>query len=203
MIQRRIGVTTTGRNFEGEIAEDFIQLLKTAKVLKDEVAFEDEYMDSGDYSIATKTDNYYIDYDYKTDEKHLYHIEGKTKLELSEELSNFLYEMYNYYPYDTYVGRVENGRLTVHHAYEAESTVGIEVKQILQGSVTLEVTSTIDQTVNLSFNCEASDDVKGTYENKELNLKAKVPQKVALSFSGGHIIKIRCGNTKVEIAIMD
>ncbi len=203
MIKSRTGVNTTGKTFDGKIAEDFIWLLENATVLQSGVDFDGESLNSsGDYQIRTKTDTYYIDFDYEARGDTLYHIEGKTILELSEELNSFLSDMWRYYPYNSYAGRVENGKLTMHHAFEAETTIDIKVEEISQSSVELEVVSTIDQTVGIALNCYESDDLRGIGSKEELTLKAGIPQKVSLSFSQGHIIDIYCGNTKLHIAVM-
>ena len=84
MIKSRTGVNISGKTFDGKIAEDFIRLLENATVLQSGVDFDGESLNSsGDYQIRTKTDTYYIDFDYEARGDTLYHIEGNTILELS------------------------------------------------------------------------------------------------------------------------
>jgi len=81
MIKSRTGVNITGKTFDGKIAEDFIRLLENATVLQSGVDFDgDSLNSSGDYQIRTKTDTYYIDFDYEAREDTLYHVEGKLSL---------------------------------------------------------------------------------------------------------------------------
>lgn len=207
-ITKREHMRTSTRRVGGEIGDDFVRLLKSATILSDGTAPDYEHLPYGAYIFKTKTDSYYIDPETHT----LYHNEGKTILEMSNEFSQLLTDIWYYYPTNSYYGRYEDGVLSLEHKYKAETSVDIRVKDIYalgngrflddqKNYAVFEVSSKEDKVVTVGASCVASDDCIGSAENRKLFLKANKPQEVILWFQYGHIWRVSAGNNSIEIVV--
>ena len=123
-------------------------------------------------------------------------------------------DAWRYAPYDYYRGTYRNGEKTVNleNVYQASTTVAMCVKDIHvesshdpHNTITLELTSTVDQTVELKLSCQQSDDNLTWGDDEILELKKDVPQTVELEFGGWkdtrYWIYMEAANSKAEITI--
>ena len=131
---------------------------------------------------------------------------------LTEDLQKVIQDTWYHYPYDDYQGtyKANDGKLTLNHLYESETTVQINVKEIevefishsSNNKIILEIVSSRDQTIPITLYSENSPDNLADGDRKELSLKAGVPQTVELTFGGfpyAFWIHIYAGNTRVTI----
>ena len=134
-------------------------------------------------------------------------------LTVSAELIKMLGNMWRYHPYDFYVGTYDHSTdtVTLSHAYESASTVSVQIKEIgvirdhyPKNKILLELTSTIDQTLDIELRSEASDDNLASGDTKNVTLAAGVPQTLEMSFGGfyySYWIYIFADNTRIELKI--
>lgn len=138
--------------------------------------------------------------------------EGKV-LAITEEFKTAVYGACNYYPYDYYLGEYHQGDETVvlNHVFEADSTVKLSIKNIKiendyhsQNTVTIELTSSIDQEIKINYRSQQSPDNLYSLEDEIVVLKKDVPTTVELTFRGSkysYRLYITADNTKAEIRI--
>ena len=137
-------------------------------------------------------------------------------LEADEAFWEDLYNAWYYYPMDYYKVVYENGELTTTHKYVGNSSVKIDVKSIVispdatshhdeDHTVTLELCSSIDQTIELYFDSHQSSDNFGSMELLEYELEKDTPITVEIPFSGWqnhrYWLTISADNTTVEVTI--
>lgn len=135
-------------------------------------------------------------------------------LQMPEGFLKDVNDAWRYAPYDYYRGTYRNGEKTVNleNVYQASTTVAMCVKDIHvesshdpHNTITLELTSTVDQTVELKLRCQQSDDNLTRGDDEILELKKDVPQTVELEFGGWkdarYWICMEAANTKAEIII--
>ena len=140
---------------------------------------------------------------------------GKGKiLEMTDALKTDINNAWHYHPYDYYSGTYinESDELVINHVYEADSSIQIQVKKIEvenkyhpTNKITVELVSTIDQTVDVRVDCYRSDDDLDGGDYKELTLKAGKKQTVELNFGGWENsdfwITISADNTRINLRI--
>lgn len=135
-------------------------------------------------------------------------------LEMPEGFLKDVNNAWRYAPYDYYRATYRNGEKTVNleNVYQASTTVAMCVKDIHvesshdpHNTITLELTSTVDQTVELKLSCQQSDDNLTWGDDEILELKKDVPKTVELEFGGWkdarYWICMEAANTKAEIII--
>lgn len=134
-------------------------------------------------------------------------------LTVSAELKEMLGNIWYYHPYDFYVGTYDHNTntVTLSHAYESESTVSVQIKEISvtrdhhpKNKILLELTSTIDQTLDIKLRSQASEDNLADGDKKNVTLAAGVPQTLEMSFGGfyySYWIYIFADNTRIELKI--
>lgn len=137
-------------------------------------------------------------------------------LKVTDSFRKELSGVEQYWPRDSYFGTYKEGMLTVEHVYAAETTVRLNVRDMqvkntydenyrIVNKITLEVTSSQDQMVEVLLTCQQSDDNLGLGDCKRLEMKANKPQSVELLFSGWkdtpYWIYINAGNTALSVNI--
>ena len=137
-------------------------------------------------------------------------------LNMTDELKSLLNIAWYYYPYNTYAGSYDNasGNLDMSHTYAADSTIEIKIKNLYvekkidarNNSVTVEVTSSIDQTVEVYVSSYQSDDNLGSADAKTITLKANEIKEITFEFYGWYSypynLDIVAGNTRVTLTII-
>lgn len=131
----------------------------------------------------------------------------------NDDIFGLLSATYWYWPSDYWSGTYKDGKLTVSHTYNADTTIGMKVTGMYietsayeenKNTATLEITSTKDQSVYVyaypeTGGCEV---FRGSREC--LDLKAGEPREVTLDFGGNNYIyylKLSCDNTVLYIRI--
>lgn len=137
-------------------------------------------------------------------------------LKVTDSFRKELNGVWQYWPRDGYFGTYKEGTLTIEHVYAAETTVRLKVKDMqvkntydenydIINKITLEVTSSQDQMVEVLLTCQQSDDNLGLGDCKRVEMKANKPQTVELLFSGWkdtpYWIYINAGNTALRVNI--
>ena len=141
-------------------------------------------------------------------EKHL----GKgTILGDAKECLAEIANAWSYWPWDCWYGTYKDGKLTMEHKYAAETTVTVNIVSMNvikdlhpENSMTVELTSTVDQTVNVRVNCAASSDNLSGGDQKDVELVAGQPKTVELTFGGfpfNYDVVIYADNTRVTLAV--
>lgn len=133
---------------------------------------------------------------------------------MSEEFKRNLRDAWYYYPYDSYKGtyQIGSGELTLEHVYEADSSVLVQIKEIVIqnehhpiNTVTLELLSRKDQRIAVDLRCQRSEDDLADGAYKELELYSGVPLTVALDFGGWQDsrfgVYIFVDNTRIELTV--
>lgn len=137
-------------------------------------------------------------------------------LNMTDELRSLLNIAWYYYPRNTYVGTYDNGsgKLDMSHTYTADSTIEIKIKDLYvekkidarNNSVTVEVTSSIDQTVEVYVSSYQSDDNLGSDDAKTISLKANETKELTFEFYGWYsypyMLDIAADNTCVTLTII-
>ena len=135
-------------------------------------------------------------------------------ISLTDEFRSLVSDAWQYYPYNYYTGEYisATGYLTLKRAFVADSTVefGIKNIQIQEGrdatnKITLGLTSTIRQEVDVRLDCRRSEDDLGDGDGKKVYLSAGKEEEVELTFSGwdnsSFRIYITVDNTRLELEI--
>ena len=112
---------------------------------------------------------------------------------------------------DCWYGTYKEGKLSMEHRYEAETTVTVNIVSMNvikdlhpENSMTVELTSTIDQTVHISLDCWSSSDNLSTGDKKDVEVVAGQPKTVELTFGGfpfTYDVVIRVDNTSVKLVV--
>lgn len=139
--------------------------------------------------------------------------EGKV-LEMTDEFKTDVNNAWNYAPYDYYKGTYNKGDSTVDltSVFGSCSSIRMRVKDIHvennydpHNTITVELTSTVDQDVTLALRCQQSDDNLAKGDCKILQLKKGVPVTVELTFGGfknyTYWVYLEADYTKAEITI--
>ncbi len=139
--------------------------------------------------------------------------EGKI-LEITDEFKTNVNNAWNYAPYDYYKGTYNKGDSAVEltNVFESGSSIQLSIKKIHiesgydpNNTITVELTSFVDQEVNLKLNCQQSDDNLAAGDYANVQLKKGVPTTVDLTFGGWpnftYWVYIEAGFTKAEITI--
>lgn len=136
-------------------------------------------------------------------------------LNMTDELRSLLNIAWYYYPRNTYVGTYDNEseKLDISHTYTADSTIEIKIKDLYvekkidakNNSVTFEVTSSIDQTVEVYISSYQSDDNRGSDDAKTISLKANETKELTFEFYGWdsypYMLDIAADNTRVTLTL--
>ncbi len=140
------------------------------------------------------------------------HLGKGTILGNVEECCREIENAWNYWPSDCWNGTYKDGKLTMGHRYAADTTVTIKVKSMSivndhhpENSMTVELISSIDQTVTIQLNCQASSDNLARGDKKTVALVAGEPETVELTFGGFHgftyDVNLTVGNTRMTIVV--
>ena len=118
---------------------------------------------------------------------------------------------WSYWPWDCWNGTYQGGKITLAHRYEAETTVTVNILSMNvikdlhpENSMTVELISTIDQTVHVSLDCTGSADHLSNGDEKDVELIAGQPKTVELTFGGfpyTYDVLIRVDNTYVTLVV--
>ena len=135
-------------------------------------------------------------------------------LEMTDELNDDIGKAWFYAPYDYYKGTYKNGDKTValNNVFPAESTIQMSIKNIQvetnddpQNKITIELKSTMNQTITVKLHCQRSDDNLARGDSKKVELIKDVPTTVELTFggwqTGNYWIYLSVENTRAEIKI--
>lgn len=137
-------------------------------------------------------------------------------LKVTDRFRKELSGVWQYWPRDSYFGTCKEHTLTVEHVYAAETTVRLKVRDMqvkntydqnysITSKITVEVTSSQDQTVEILLTCQQSDDNLGLGDCKRLEMKANKLQTVELLFSGWkdtpYWIYMNAGNAALSVNI--
>ena len=106
----------------------------------------------------------------------------------------------------------EINEIKLNHVYNAPSTVQVQIKKVEivneydpKNKITLELISTVDQSVSISLLCSQSNDNLAYGDRKEIALTAEEPETVELTFSGwkdfSYWIDISVDNTRINLRI--
>lgn len=132
----------------------------------------------------------------------------------SEQFKKMIINAWQYYPYDYYAGNYNNetNEIKLNHVYNAPSTVQVQIKKVEivndydpKNKITLELISTVDQSVSISLLCSQSNDNLADGDRKEIVLTAEEPEAVELTFGGwkdfNYWIDISIDNTRINLRI--
>lgn len=132
----------------------------------------------------------------------------------SEQFKKMIIDAWQYHPYDYYAGNYNNktNEIKLNHVYNAPSTVQVQIKKVEivndydpKNKITLELISTVDQSVSISLLCSQSNDNLAYGDRKEIVLTAKEPETVELTFGGwkdfSYWIDISVDNTRINLRI--
>ncbi len=139
---------------------------------------------------------------------------GKT-LEITEEFKTDLNNAWNYYPFDYYTGTYHylgDSTVELKSVFKSDSSVKLSIKDIKvennydpENTMSVELISTVDQTVSVSLRCAASADNLAKGDNQTVELAKGEPKTVELTFGGWphgrYWVYITVDNTKAEIMI--
>ena len=125
-----------------------------------------------------------------------------------EEIGNALW----YWPWDYWDGTYQGGKLTMEHKYAAETTVTVNILNMNvinalhpDNSMTVELISSIDQTITVRVTCQHSSDNLSNGDNKTVELVAGEATTVDLSFGGFdndvYDVVIFAGKTRVSLRV--
>ena len=125
-----------------------------------------------------------------------------------DEIGNALW----YWPWDYWDGTYQGGKLTMEHKYAAETTVTVNILNMNvinalhpDNSMTVELISSIDQTITVRVTCQHSSDNLSNGDNKTVELVAGEPTAVDLSFGGFdndvYDVVIFAGKTRVSLRV--
>ena len=140
--------------------------------------------------------------------------EGKI-LEMTDKLKTDLINAWQYAPYNTYIGTVNRGdeKVDLKNVFSAESSVEIKIKEIKldnsyenkNNSITLEITSSENITVDIDFASQQSDDNFGTMDFKNVTLTKDTPEEITFDFWGWrdvtYGVNFSVENTRVRLII--
>lgn len=132
----------------------------------------------------------------------------------SEQLKKMISDAWQYHPYDYYTGSYNNetNEIELNHVYDAPSTVHVHIKKVEvvndydpKNKITLELISTVDQSVYVSLFCSQSGDNLAEGDGKDVVLKAGKSETVELTFGGwkdfNYWIDISVDNTRINLRI--
>jgi len=139
--------------------------------------------------------------------------EGKV-LEITDAFKTNVNNAWHYAPYDYYKGTYNKGDYTVdlESVFKSGSTVQLSIKKIQiesgydpKNTITVELTSSVDQEVNIKLHCQQSDDNLAAGDYRTVQLKKGEPTTVDLTFGGWpnftYWVYIEADFTKAEITI--
>ena len=166
-----------------------------------------QYNDMFDSSISwleTSDKIYRLDWEYSKDtgdyiksialvEKHY---GAGVYLQPTEELASMIKVLQNYWPFDYWYGWYDTEKdeiLSIKHLAKGDSSLEVVVKNIvfnkeekISGEITFEITSKIEQNLNLTLYCQQSADNFGSIESTKVTFFANIPQTVTLIFNPNH-----------------
>ena len=162
--------------------------------------------------IETQNGLYRLTDDYRSLCRVEYQLGEGIELEMSSELRYLITDLWSFYPYNSYVGTYQDGKLIIDHRFAAKTDIDIRIKDIHvshkegeKSTVTAELLSSTDQTAHISLFCQQSDDNLGMGDGAEISLTAGKCQTVTLSFEGWkdtpYDILLEADNTRVRIYI--
>lgn len=135
-------------------------------------------------------------------------------MDASEQLKKMINDAWQYHPYDYYTGSYNNetNKIEINHVYDAPTDVHVHIKEVEvvndydpKNKITIELISTIDQTISVRLNCSQSDDNLAEGDAKDVTLKAGKAETVELSFGGwkdfNYWIDISVDNTRINLRI--
>jgi len=140
------------------------------------------------------------------------HLGKGTVLGNVEECLTEINNAWSYWPWDCWNGTYQGGKLTMEHKYAAETTVTVSIVSMNvindhhpENSMTVELISTVDQTVTIKVTCQHSSDNLSGGDNQTVELVAGEPTKVDLSFGGFndtiYDVVITAGNTRASLRV--
>ncbi|MBE6692921.1 MAG: hypothetical protein E7586_06345 [Ruminococcaceae bacterium] len=118
--------------------------------------------------------------------------EGKV-LEITDDFITDVYNAWHYAPYDYYKGVYDKGdkSMELSKIFTSGSSVQLNIKDIHientdnpKNTITVELTSAVDQTVTVNLDCQQSNDNLAGGDRKTVELQKGVPTTVELSFGG-------------------
>ena len=142
------------------------------------------------------------------------HLGSGYVMNASEQFKKTIIDAWQYHPYDYYAGSYNNdiNEIKLNHVYNAPSTVQVQIKKVEivndydpKNKITLELISTVDQSVSISLLCSQSNDNLADGDRKEIVLTAEEPETVELTFGGwkdvSYWIDISVDNTRINLRI--
>ena len=139
--------------------------------------------------------------------------EGKV-LQMTDTLKELLRQAQYYHPYDYWSGTYENGVMSLQQVYKSDSAVEwVEIESIhienkthsRNNKITLCVRANESKTVKVSLDSYQSDDNRGSFEVKEIELLNGEEATVEFTFFGfykySYWVSIMVDNTKINLTI--
>ena len=138
--------------------------------------------------------------------------EGKV-MKMTDTLHELLRQAWGYYPYDSWRGSYQNGKVTLKQEYKADSCVEwVEIDDMKienvphsdQNTVTLRILANESKSAEIVLDSYQSEDNRGSYEIKEIRLVKGKDTTVSFTFYGfpyPYYVSITVDNTRIELAV--
>lgn len=135
-------------------------------------------------------------------------------LEMTDELSDLLWDAWQYYPNDCYSGTYKNGKIDLKHVYEADSIIrsvqidSINISNEISSVNQISLLFAANQSINVTATLESfqSNDNRGSWTVKDVRLIKGEQTRINMEFTGfGNIsyqVVIRADNTKILLNIL-
>ena len=200
-----------------DAVEELTETGETVKKISDAVVDENSTelpIERGTLWLEIGSKIYRIDPDFEQLCRVDGHLGRGYVMNTSEQFKKMIIDAWQYHPYDYYAGSYNNetNEIKLNHVYNAPSTVQVQIKKVEivndydpKNKITLELISTVDQSVSISLLCSQSNDNLAYGDRKEIVLTAKEPETVELTFGGwkdfSYRIDISVDNTRINLRI--
>ena len=197
--------------------EDMTETGETVKKISNDVVDESATqlpIERGTLWIEAGSKIYRIDPDFTQLCRVDGHLGKGYVMNVSEQVKKMISDAWQYHPYDYYTGSYNNetDEIKINHVYDAPSTVHVHIKKVEvvndhdpKNKISLELVSTVDQTISVSLFCSQSGDNLAEGDFKDITLKSGSAETIELSFGGwkdfNYWIDISIDNTKINLRI--
>lgn len=134
-------------------------------------------------------------------------------LEMTETMTQLLQQAWYYHPYDYWSGTYENGTVSLTQVYKSDSAVEwVEIESIhiedtasQNNNLKLRIRANESKRVKVSLESNQSDDNRGSYDKKEIELIQGGETTVEFTFFGfnncSYVVDIHLDNTHIQLII--